>query len=564
MSTQPDTPPVSIPIPRDFPVIYENPDEASFFWQQESTHHSEPLKPLDFHFNARLIFETNNNVYKAYALPLKIYCRHINTYYYYSLVPQFGPPEEMEAQGKESEKRLGIAMTGLGERWEKEWFPEIRDHLAYWEGFNLKDASISDLSEHLDETYRRVWRSWEIHCMLGIPMVLAISLFEEMYQDLFSNAAPFDAYDLLAGFENKSVEGSRALWELSRQALVSPVVHKTLTNTDPADVMARLSDSAEGRAFSDDLNTYLQEYGKRSDRTYLTTPFWIENPAPVIKNLQDYVTQPDKDLNAELKKTGERREERLTEVREKLQGYPQPVVTQFESLLKAAQTANILREEHTHWIDSQVSYHVRQVLTEFGRRMAEAGVIAERDDVFYLIPDELKETIESLPEIDCRERVDERRATEKKFAEQTPPPFLGMMPPGPPPDNPLFRAFFKIGGGPPPAPSEVPGELTGSPGSSGVVKGTAKVVRLLSEADKLNPGDILVTEYTTPSWTPLFASVAAVVTDSGGILSHCAVVAREFGIPAVVGANMATSVIQDGQVIEVDGDAGMVRIISPS
>jgi pyruvate,water dikinase len=94
-----------------------------------------------------------------------------------------------------------------------------------------------------------------------------------------------------------------------------------------------------------------------------------------------------------------------------------------------------------------------------------------------------------------------------------------------------------------------------------VARGIARVVRSLRDAGRVQPGDVLVAEMTAPSWTPLFATVAAVVTDTGGILSHCAVVAREYQIPAVVGAGRATSVIQDGQLVEVDGDRGVVRII---
>lgn len=90
------------------------------------------------------------------------------------------------------------------------------------------------------------------------------------------------------------------------------------------------------------------------------------------------------------------------------------------------------------------------------------------------------------------------------------------------------------------------------------------MVRALAEAGKLKPGDVLVTETTAPPWTPLFASASAVVTDAGGVLSHCAVVAREYCIPAVVGTGEATALLRDGQVIEVDGDAGVVRIVEPA
>ena len=90
----------------------------------------------------------------------------------------------------------------------------------------------------------------------------------------------------------------------------------------------------------------------------------------------------------------------------------------------------------------------------------------------------------------------------------------------------------------------------------------ARVIRSLAEAGKLRPGDVLVVPTTAPPWTPLFATAAAVVSDTGGILSHCAVVAREYGIPAAVGTGNATALLQDGQLIEVDGDAGTVRVIA--
>jgi len=116
--------------------------------------------------------------------------------------------------------------------------------------------------------------------------------------------------------------------------------------------------------------------------------------------------------------------------------------------------------------------------------------------------------------------------------------------------------------GTPPQPPREPGVLEGSPGSPGVVRGPAKVLRSLSEAAEIQQGEVLVAETTAPPWTPLFATAAAVVTDTGGILSHCAVVAREYRIPAVVGAAMATATIRDGQTVEVDGDAGIVRVLS--
>jgi pyruvate,water dikinase len=102
----------------------------------------------------------------------------------------------------------------------------------------------------------------------------------------------------------------------------------------------------------------------------------------------------------------------------------------------------------------------------------------------------------------------------------------------------------------------------GHAGSPGKARGRARLVRSLADAGKLGAGDVLVAEATAPPWTPLFATAAAIVTDAGGVLSHCAVVAREYRVPAVVGTGRATAVIQDGDLLEVDGDAGLVRIIA--
>ena len=138
---------------------------------------------------------------------------------------------------------------------------------------------------------------------------------------------------------------------------------------------------------------------------------------------------------------------------------------------------------------------------------------------------------------------------------------LGTLPAGPPPTDDPFGRFAMKFNGMPPAPRSPAGEIHGSSGSAGKVRGTARIIGSIAEAGRLAPGDILVAETTAPPWTPLFATVAAVVTDTGGVLSHCAVVAREYGIPAVVGTQVATIAITDGQTIEVDGDAGIVRIV---
>ena len=160
---------------------------------------------------------------------------------------------------------------------------------------------------------------------------------------------------------------------------------------------------------------------------------------------------------------------------------------------------------------------------------------------------------------DLRELVAERKEQLERHRALEPPFQLGTDY-GPPPDSPLSRGFGRFFGTPP-EPSQEEGVLNGHAGSPGKVRGIARIVRTLAEAEKLQRGDILVTVTTAPPWTPLFSTAGAIVTDTGGILSHCAVVAREYRIPAVVGTGAATRVFSDGQLLEVDGDSGTVSVV---
>ena len=262
------------------------------------------------------------------------------------------------------------------------------------------------------------------------------------------------------------------------------------------------------------------------------------------------------------------REELLAQTRKRLVGYPQDIINRFESTLKNAQIANTISEDHAFWIDNALMYYLREIFLEFGRRFSDKGVMDNADDVWNLKPDELFETAQQFPRIDRHQLIAERRAVVEHFSSVSPPAALGSRSAGPRPDSKSGRAVSRFMGvhasRATSAPLDDPNTIPGQAASSGVARGPACVCHSLSEAAKLKSGDILVAETTLPAWTHLFAIANAVVTDVGGILSHCAVVAREYGIPAVVDTGVASSSIKDGQLIEVDGNAGVVRIIPSS
>ena len=558
-STHQPTPSDSPSAPK-FPVTWESPEDESLFWRLNRMHTPEPLTPMDELFWG-YVWQGVSTVTRIYDIPVRTRTRRINTYMYMTILPVAPPGDGMEAQRERSDAKLRAVFARIGNLWKLDLFPEVKQYLDDWQSFDLPGASMAGLQAHFDQTVARHIRLWEIHFLVVLPKHIVVSMFDDLCRDLFGSENSFEGYQLLRGFDNKTLEAARALWGLSRAALASPEALQVLEETSTAQVLDALEQTPGGLAFHGELQAFLKEYGQLSDKpVQLNTPGWIKDPAPVIKNLKDYITQPDRDMEAELSALAEEREDLVAEARQRLDGYPQPVVEEFEFLLKAAQEATVVGEDHNFWIDFCAIYQVRRVLLEFGRRFAEAGVVDRSEDTLFLTPDELRETAQAPPRIDRRRLVAGRRAEMDYYRTIQPPGMLGTAPAGPPPDLPLFRALGKFFG-PPPEPQTEPGVLRGSAGSPGTARGPAKVVRSLAEAAKLQPGDILVAETTSAPWTPLFATAAAIVTDAGGVLSHCAVVAREFRIPAVVGTGLATATIRDGQFLEVNGDTGVVRVL---
>lgn len=556
MSLQP-VPGQPISAPPEFPVSFE-PNDQQGFWTTDRMHFPRPISPMTGAFP---IDHGINESFRTFGVPLAFRSKRINTYHYDTVTPTAASPQEAAEAGKRTEQMMGAVIARLDDYWNAEMLPQVKEHLAFLEGFDLAGASLPALRAHLDETVNRFRQLWAIHFRTVQPAYLAISLFDELYRDLFGSGGAFGAYRLTQGLDNLTVKAGRELWRLSRRARSNPEARRVLETEAASDVIPALERTVEGREFLTEFQAYLAVYGERGGEFFeFADKSLLEEPTPLIKSLKDFVGQPDRDVDAELAAAAEERERLVDETRAALQGYPEPVRGQFEMLLRAAQAGTVISEDHSFYIDYKGNYQVRRVLLEAGRRLVEAGTIESTDDVFMLDLEELRHSLADPAAIDRRSVVVERRAEMERFSRVTPPPALGTLPPGSPPDNPMSRANTRFFGGPPPPQTE-PGLLRGNPGSPGKVVARARVLHNLSDSTRLRPGEVLVAETTAPPWTPLFASAAAVVTDTGGVLSHCAVVAREYRIPAVVGIGTATTVIRDGQLIEVDGDAGTVRIL---
>jgi phosphohistidine swiveling domain-containing protein len=548
-----------IPLPPDF-LVYFEPGEDQYLWERDRTHFPAQVTTLEGEFIADAIGRGMSHAMRRYEAPVdRMAIRILHGFMYQAMIPVTGTLEEMEARGRRAEALLMDVIGRLGEQWEEGWLPEIREHLCAMEATDPRAVTEAGLLAMIDDYDERLGRLWEIHFEIVLPAYIVVSEFDELYRDLLEGEG-FDAYRLLHGFPTKTFEVGRDLWRLSRLALETPEVTAVLEAEAAVDIPVRLEEFAAGRAFLTELSRHLAEYGHRTTNWGLSTPSFIEDPRPVLKVLKDYVGQPDSaDPAHELERLVAEREAAVAAARERLQGYPAAVAGQFEAMLEAAQVGLRLTEDHGFYIDAYAVSLARELLSEIGQRLAAAAVIGHPDDVLMLRGQEIREALADLTRGDMHGRVAERRSHLARYADVDPPAMLGTLPPGPPPDSPFTRLTTKFSGAP--ATPEEPGIVRGASGSAGTATGVARVVRSLADASRLKPGEILVAETTAPPWTPLFRVAAAVVTDTGGILSHSAVVAREYGIPAVVGAGRATTAIADGDVVEVDGDAGTVRIV---
>jgi pyruvate,water dikinase len=553
--------PQPIPAPDNFPITWDDPADAHLPLNQDRQHAPLPLTPLSGWLADNHWGRGSTAGMDAISQPLQLQTRRINTYYYLSVTPSV-PMEQMEEAGHKAEETLKALIPTYADRWTNEWLPEVRAHHDKWNAFDLAGASDFELVDHLTWTLDTFARFWDIHFQVMVPALVAPSMLLDLYNDLIEGAGPMDAYKLTQGFDNSSLRAGEDLWKLSQIAASSEEVRNVLDNTPTEDVLAALEGFDAGKNFIAEINKYAEMWGLRSDTVIeIGDPSWVEDPTIVINNVKAYLAGDAADPRAQWNDVVAERERVVADAIDQISSYPEQIKGQFQGMLMAGQQGHWIQEDHNWWIDQQGNHQVRQVFLELGNRLASTGAISVRDDVFMLDGDEIIESAKSGFSGDFKAAVIERTAEIDKWSKIPAAPRAGTDY-GPPPDNPVTRALGRFfGWGPAAAIDESSDTLKGTPGSTGKVTGTARIIIKLSDAGRLNKGDILVTATTSPPWTPLFATAGGIVTDTGGALSHCAIVAREYAIPAVVGTMRSTQMIKDGDRIEVDGDTGTVRIL---
>jgi pyruvate,water dikinase len=302
-----------------------------------------------------------------------------------------------------------------------------------------------------------------------------------------------------------------------------------------------------GRETRDAINAYLAKYGMRcAGEIDITRPRWSEKPGTlvplILSNIKNF------EPGAGKRRFEQGRQEALEKERELLDRLKQLP----DGEQKAGETKRMIdlvrnfigyREYPKYGIVSRYFVY-KQALLKEAERLVQAGVIHEKEDIYYLTLDELREVVRTN-KLDYG-IISNRKEEYKLYEKLTPPRVMTS-------DGEIISSAYKR--------ENLPaGAIVGLPVSSGVVEGRARVILSMSDAE-IEAGDILVTVFTDPSWTPLFVSIKGLVTEVGGLMTHGAVIAREYGLPAVVGVENATKLIKDGQRIRVHGTEGYVEIL---
>ena len=168
-----------VPIPPGFPVTWDHADQERLPWQFDPMHFPDPLPRLEGELWCRIYEAGMSPAFAGYEMPVRATGKMFNGYHYMAMFPVV-PPEEMEAQGKKSEETLGAAMARLQELWEGQWLPEIKEHLAFWDAFDLPGASQEEILAHYEATLERLDRLWNLHFEIVVPGYMAMGLFDDL------------------------------------------------------------------------------------------------------------------------------------------------------------------------------------------------------------------------------------------------------------------------------------------------------------------------------------------------------------------------------------------------
>jgi phosphoenolpyruvate synthase/pyruvate phosphate dikinase len=456
------------------------------------------------------------------------------------LLPDAGPGEPFPGSAPASTENDPAIVTELIER-NQASIAALKLDIRTKSGSALLDFILADIQE-----LKRV-----LFDPRGIPLILAAMdatywlneqlqewLGEKNAADTLSQSVP----------DNVTSEMGLALLDVADVIRPYPEVVAFLRDAEDDGFLDELSELDGGREARDAITAYLDKYGMRCvGEIDITRPRWSERPTMLLPLLLSNIKNLEPGAGERRFEQGRQEaQEKEQEVLERLRALPDGERKAEETKRKIdfVRTFMGYREYPKYGMISRYFVY-KQALLDEAERLVRAGVLREKEDIFFLRLQELQDVVRTNQVDD--ELIRRRKDAFRSYEALTPPRVLTS-------DGEAVSGAYRR--------DDLPtGALVGLPVSAGIIEGRARVILDMATAD-VEPGDILVTAHTDPSWSPLFVAIAGLVTEVGGLMTHGAVITREYGLPAVVGVEHATQLIKDGQRIRVNGTDGYIEILS--
>jgi pyruvate,water dikinase len=457
--------------------------------------------------------------------------------------------------------------------------PYLEDFDGVWEPFkaeivnvykNLKESQgISDYRDiekleniqlaSLFEDFIRIVnrREAEIHMLMMVPAYYIFGQFQQIWQEMFGTPSGIDPLfsKLMSGFESAVFEMNKEAWRLGREAIEIGIDKVFQGTDDNEEIWAELNESSVAAKWLGQYSKFLNVHGWKCERMQdWATPTWLERPSLGLPTIKMAIGTGGKfSLDETRKGTIEERDEAVEEVLAKV---PEGQKEWFKVLMKGAQKAGYWSEDHTPYLDYYVCALGRWITRELGGRFFKASCVDDPEDIYFLLPDEIRKAYIPMEKANLRSYVEKRKKDWEENLKKEPKQFYGNI-------ERVHEMIMKdpsisVSVQAPIVRPELKADLYGSAAAPGIVEGIARVVMSESQLGEVQPGEILVAPGMSAPWTPVFEIISGAITDGGGATSHPVIVAREYRIPCVVGCLEATKKIRTGDRVRLDGNLGVV------
>jgi phosphohistidine swiveling domain-containing protein len=559
-----------------FPIEWEE-GERDLLWIRDDLHCPNPVSPMFFDIGGWWL--TCDHMFRRFATPFACdwVAKCINGYVYTAAI---APDAATRVEATEYQARYvprvprepGYAETiapylnwvlphyaeRFSEWWRERLRPEIERNFAYIDGRLGEEPGLVELAVLLEDAIDAHDRHWKIHWLLNFGQFSATLALADTIREVRGDVGEGLAGRLQSSVEDRNWDSIESLWRMKEEVKADEELAAAFAAGEAGNRLERLAATERGRRFvRERLDPYRLEFGNRSIWSHeFVYPTWREEPGPIVEAIRGYL-ESDYDYAAAIEAV---RSDLDAAVHELLDPVPAgPDRDRLQAALDRATAMNPLTPDHHFFIDQGTNARLRLVLVAIGRRLVEAGVVSDPEDVLFLRYNELRTLMAEPAALDARVLAERRRAEREAAFELDPPEWVGTAT-----EEALAFPYLANWGFPDRfyrGQTRDREELSGLGASPGVVEGPARVVDSPQGFDSVQEGDVLVCTMTNPAWVVVFTKIVGLVTDSGGVVSHPAVLSREFGIPSVVGTSVATELIRTGDRIRIDGSAGTVEIL---